>query len=88
MNYINIKECCDYILIRACMILKYNFKKFDTLLLKNKNTNTYIIEIIIYQKNRKYCFKSYIKKILSKDEIEKTLNVLLLKIEKQIIYKE
>ena len=84
MNYSNIKECCNYILIRICMVLKYNLKKFDTLLYKNKISNNYIIKIIIYEKNNKYTFKLEINKIKSKDQIENLLNSLLDKIENNI----
>lgn len=84
MNYINIKECCDYLLIRICMILKHNLKKFDTVLYKNKTTNTYIMHIIIYKKNKKFTFKLNIDYIISKDEIENLLNSLLDKIETNI----
>jgi len=83
MNYTNFQECINYILLRLNMNLSKNLKDYETRLYKNTKNNSYSIYIIIYISSKQYQFKFIINKIKNKNEIEKLINSLFDKIEKE-----
>jgi len=83
MNYTTLQECINYILLRLNMNLSKNLKDYETRLYKNTKNNSYSIFIIIYISSKQYQFQFIIKKIKNKNEIEKLINSLFDKIEKE-----
>lgn len=83
MNYRNLHECINYILLRISMNLNNNLKHYETFLFRNKEKTIYTIHIIISLLSKKYKFKLIISKILNKNEIEELINSLIDKIEEQ-----
>lgn len=83
MNYTTLQECINYILLRLNMNLSKNLKDYETRLYKNTKNNSYSIYIIIYISSKQYQFKFIINKIKNKNEIEKLINSLFDKIEKE-----
>jgi len=83
MNYTNLQECINYMLLRLNMNLSKNLKDYETRLYKNTKNKSYLIYIIIYVSSKQYQFQFIINKIKNKDEIEKLINSLFDMIEKK-----
>lgn len=85
MNYINLKECVDYLILRIKMNLNHTLQNYDTLLTTNEKKTKYKIIIIIYILSKKYKFKITISNCLKKKEIEKLILNLLNQIESKCL---
>lgn len=85
MNYRNLHECINYILLRIFMNLNNNLKHYETFLFRNTEKTIYTIHINIISSilSKKYKFKLIISKILNKNEIEELINSLIDKIGEQ-----
>lgn len=81
MNYTNLQECINYILLRIYMNLNKNIKHYKLFLLRNKDKTIYTINIVIYILSKKIKLKFIICKILNIDEIEIVIDSLMNKIE-------
>ena len=83
MNYTNLPECVNYIVLRLKMNLSKNLKNSEIQIFKNTKTNYYTLYVLIFDSSNIYKFKFIINKIINNKKIDILINSLFDMIEKK-----